>query len=205
MGSHAALQEARREHGFSSGLILSFLRHLTPASAERTLEQALPYRDRLLGVGLDSGERGNPPGLFEGVFARARGVGLRCVAHAGEEGPAAYIREALDRLGAERIDHGVRALEDPVLVERLAREQVPLTVCPLSNVCLEVFPSMGEHNLPELLRAGLSVSLHSDDPAYFRGYLNENFLAVQHTFGLTREELLELAGERVPRRLPPHA
>ena len=175
-----ACDAARAELGISSALILCFLRHLSEADAFQTLEQALPYRQHFIGVGLDSGERGNPPEKFARVFARCRELGLRIVAHAGEEGPAQYIRDALDLLGAQRIDHGVRCLEDPPLVERLARERIPLTVCPLSNVKLRVFDTLADHNLATLLDAGLCATVNSDDPAYFGGYLNQNFLATFH-------------------------
>ncbi|HYG41917.1 MAG TPA: adenosine deaminase [Bordetella sp.] len=175
-GLARACDAAHAELGISSALILCFLRHLSEAEAFQTLEQALPYRQHFIGVGLDSGERGNPPAKFARVFARCRELGLRIVAHAGEEGPAQYIRDALDLLGAERIDHGVRCIEDPQLVERLARARIPLTVCPLSNVKLRVFDTMADHNLAVLLDANLCVTVNSDDPAYFGGYLNQNFL-----------------------------
>ncbi|MBO1113226.1 adenosine deaminase [Bordetella petrii] len=179
-GLARACDAARNELGISSALILCFLRHLSEDDAFRTLEQALPYRQHFIGVGLDSGERGNPPEKFARVFARCRELGLRIVAHAGEEGPAQYIRDALDLLGAQRIDHGVRCVEDPQLVARLARERIPLTVCPLSNVKLRVFDTLAAHNMATLLDAGLCVTVNSDDPAYFGGYLNQNFL---ETFG----------------------
>ncbi|MBO9357234.1 adenosine deaminase [Bordetella petrii] len=175
-GLTRACDAAQAELGISSALILCFLRHLSEADAFDTLEQALPYRRHFIGIGLDSGERGNPPEKFARVFTRCRELGLRIVAHAGEEGPAQYIRDALDLLGAERIDHGVRCVEDPQLVERLARERIPLTVCPLSNVKLRVFDAMSDHNMAALLDAGLCVTVNSDDPAYFGGYLNQNFL-----------------------------
>jgi adenosine deaminase len=175
-GLARAQARAKDELGVSSALIMCFLRHLSEASALQTLEQAMPYRDRFVGVGLDSGERGNPPEKFARVFARCRELGLHVVAHAGEEGPPAYIASALDVLKAERIDHGVRCVEDPALVQRLAREQVPLTVCPLSNVKLCVFPTLAEHNLGDLLRAGLRATVNSDDPAYFGGYVNQNYV-----------------------------
>jgi adenosine deaminase len=161
----------------SARLIMCFLRHLPEDDALATLQEALPYRDKFIGVGLDSSELGHPPEKFQQVFLRAREVGLHRVAHAGEEGPPAYIETAVDLLGAERIDHGVRVLEDPELTRRLAEEQVALTVCPLSNVKLRVFDTMAQHNLIELLDAGLLVTVNSDDPAYFGGYLNDNFLA----------------------------
>jgi adenosine deaminase len=175
-GLSRACEAASRELDVSAALILCFLRHLSEDDAFQTLAQALPHRDRFIGVGLDSGERGNPPEKFARVYARCQALGLRLVAHAGEEGPPAYVRAALDVLHVERIDHGVRSLEDPELVERLAREQVPLTVCPLSNVKLCVFPQLGAHNLKRLLDAGLKVTVNSDDPAYFGGYINQNFV-----------------------------
>ncbi len=176
-GLARACEAAQREFGISAGLILCFLRHLSEAAAFTTLEQALPHRGQLLGVGLDSGERGNPPEKFARAFARCRELGLHLVAHAGEEGPPAYIRDALDVLKVERIDHGVRCVEDPALVLRLAAERVPLTVCPLSNIKLCVYPTMADHNLATLLDAGLCATVNSDDPAYFGGYINDNFIA----------------------------
>jgi len=175
-GLATACARAGRELGVSSDLILCFLRHLSEEEALQTLHDALPYREHFIGVGLDSSERGHPPEKFERVFARARAEGLRCVAHAGEEGPPEYIRNALDVLHAERIDHGVRCVEEPALVERLAREGIALTVCPLSNLKLCVVGSMAEHNLAELLAAGLKATVNSDDPAYFGGYINQNFV-----------------------------
>jgi adenosine deaminase len=161
----------------SATLIMCFLRHLSEEDALATLEEALPFRDKFIGVGLDSSEQGHPPEKFCRVFERCRQLGLHLVAHAGEEGPPEYIETALELLNAERIDHGVRCLEDPLLTERLAREQIALTVCPLSNIKLRVFEHMGQHNLPALLDAGLAVTVNSDDPAYFGGYINANFLA----------------------------
>jgi adenine deaminase len=175
-GLDHAVRRAHAELGVSAKLILCFLRHLSEEDALATLEQALPWRHHFIGVGLDSSEVGHPPSKFERVFARCRALGLHTVAHAGEEGPPAYIHEALDLLGSERIDHGVRCLEDTALVERLADERIPLTVCPLSNVKLCVFPAMADHNLPALLDAGLCAMVNSDDPAYFGGYLNQNFV-----------------------------
>jgi adenosine deaminase len=192
-GIHDALLQGQRQFGISSNLILSFLRHLSGDAAMRTLERALPHRHAFAGVGLDSSECGHPPEKFTDVFARARSEGLFVVAHAGEEGPPDYVWQALDRLGASRIDHGVRCIEDPVLVERLRSERVPLTVCPLSNVKLRVFDSMRTHNLPQLLDAGLCVTINSDDPAYFGGYINENFHAVGEAFDLTQDQLRALA------------
>jgi len=175
-GLARAQARARAELGVTSALILCFLRHLSEQAAFETLEEALPLRDAFIGVGLDSSERGHPPEKFARVFARCGELGLHRVAHAGEEGPPAYISAALDVLRVERIDHGVRCLEDPALVERLARLQMPLTVCPLSNVKLCVFPALAAHNLPRLLEAGLRVTVNSDDPAYFGGYVNANYL-----------------------------
>lgn len=192
-GVAEALAAGERELGLSCGLILCFLRHLSPEEAMATLEEALPRADLLLGVGLDSSETGHPPGPFREVFRRARAEGLRAVAHAGEEGPPEYVRGALDDLGAERIDHGVRSVEDPDLVGRLAAEGVPLTVCPLSNVRLRGFERMEDHPLGRMLRAGLRVSVHSDDPAYFGGYVNRNLVAAAEALDLTRDDLLALA------------
>jgi adenosine deaminase len=176
LGLHHACRRAHAEFGISSRLILCFLRHLSEEAAFDTLAQALPYREHFVGVGLDSSERGHPPEKFARVFARCRDLGLHVVAHAGEEGPPAYIASALDVLKVERIDHGVRCVEDPALVARLAALRMPLTVCPLSNVKLCVFPSLAAHNLPALLAAGLVATVNSDDPAYFGGYLNDNFV-----------------------------
>jgi adenosine deaminase len=176
-GLAAARARARRELDLTSELILCFLRHLSEDDAIATLEQALPYREHFVGVGLDSSERGHPPEKFARVFARAGELGLHRVAHAGEEGPPAYIESALDVLHVERIDHGVRCLEDPALVRRLARQRTPLTVCPLSNVKLCVYRDMAGHSLAELLAAGLCATVNSDDPAYFGGYINDNFVA----------------------------
>ncbi len=176
-GLHHACQRAQAELGISASLILCFLRHLSEDEALATLDAALPFRQYLIGVGLDSSERGHPPEKFARVFARAHELGLKLVAHAGEEGPPAYIESALDVLKVQRIDHGVRCVESQELVERLAAERMPLTVCPLSNVKLCVFKTMAEHNLPALLAAGLCATINSDDPAYFGGYLNDNFIA----------------------------
>jgi len=192
-GIHEGLESGARQYGISSSLIMCFLRHLNEADALATLDAALPFKRLIIGVGLDSSEHGNPPSKFERVFARARAEGFRVVAHAGEEGPPAYIREALDLLHVDRIDHGVRALEDAALTTRLAREQVPLTVCPLSNVRLRVFPSMERHNLKRLLEAGLKVTINSDDPAYFGGYVVDNYVAAAQALGLSREELIRIA------------
>jgi len=177
VGLSHAMRRAHAELGISASLILCFLRHLSEEAALATLEQALPHRHHFIGVGLDSSERGHPPEKFARVFARCRELGLHVVAHAGEEGPPAYIEAALDVLKVQRIDHGVRCVESPALVQRLARERMPLTVCPLSNVKLCVFKTMAEHNLPTLLDAGLVATVNSDDPAYFGGYVNANYLA----------------------------
>jgi adenosine deaminase len=175
-GLEHACRRAHAEWGLSAKLILCFLRHLSEADAMATLEAALPYRHHFIGVGLDSSERGHPPEKFARVFARARELGLHVVAHAGEEGPPAYIWSALDVLKVQRIDHGVRCTEDPALVRRLATARMPLTVCPLSNVKLCVFDSLDVHNLPALLDADLCVTVNSDDPAYFGGYVNQNYV-----------------------------
>jgi adenosine deaminase len=172
---------------------MCFLRHLSADAALASLEQALPHRGRIHGIGLDSSERGHPPSKFAMVFDRAREAGFLPVAHAGEEGPPEYIREALDLLQVRRIDHGVRCLEDPELVKRLVEEQIPLTVCPLSNVKLRVFDTLGEHNLGELLDAGLCVTINSDDPAYFGGYIGTNFQQTQQALGLNAAQLHQLA------------
>lgn len=192
-GLHRACSDAQDQLGLDASLILCFLRHLDEASAFATLEQALPHRDRFIGVGLDSSELGHPPEKFERVFARCRELGLHRVAHAGEEGPPAYIWSALDRLGAERIDHGVQAAKDTALMQRLASERIPLTVCPLSNVRLRVFPDLAHHNLPRLLEAGLVVTVNSDDPAYFGGYLNDNFVQLFAATGMGAEQAYALA------------
>ena len=176
LGLEHACRRAQAEWGLEARLILCFLRHLPESDALATLEAALPWREHFIGVGLDSSERGHPPEQFTNVFARARALGLHAVAHAGEEGPPAYIESALDVLKVERIDHSVRCGESPALVERLVRERVPLTVCPLSNVKLRVFKTLADHNLPTLLAAGLCATVNSDDPAYFGGTLNQNFV-----------------------------
>jgi adenosine deaminase len=192
-GIRRALADGEREFGISHRLILCFLRHLSAADAMRTLDQALPYRDAIVAVGLDSSERGHPPSKFSAVFDRARSEGFLTVAHAGEEGPPAYIVEALDLLKVARIDHGVRCEEDPALVDRLVRERVPLTVCPLSNVRLCVYKNIEQHNLKRLLDRGLCVTVNSDDPAYFGGYVVANYLAVQRGLGLSRQDIQTLA------------
>ncbi|MDB5886363.1 MAG: adenosine deaminase [Polaromonas sp.] len=193
-GLHRACVDARAEFGISALLILCFLRHLSEEEAFETLEQALPFQSRIIGIGLDSGEVGNPPEKFARVFARCRELGFRLVAHAGEEGPPAYVWTALDVLKVERIDHGVQSSKDALLMQRLAQDRIALTVCPLSNLKLCVFPDLASHNLRELLDAGLAATVNSDDPAYFGGYLNENFtqtfaagpLGAEHAYRLAR-------------------
>ena len=192
-GIARALEAGEREFGISWQLIMCFLRDQPVQSALEMLERALPYRDVIAGVGLDSAEVGHPPGDFAEVFARAREAGFRAVAHAGEEGPAEYITEALDMLHVTRIDHGVRAIDDPALQARLAREKVPLTMCPLSNLHLQVTPDLADHPLKRLLDAGLCVTVNSDDPAYFGGYVAANYAAAQHALGLTRADIVTLA------------
>lgn len=192
-GIHGAQVDAEKRLGITSKLILCFVRHLSEESAIETLHLAVPFRPWLGGVGLDSAEVGNPPSKFKEVFAEAREERFPVVAHAGEEGPPEYIREALDLLGARRIDHGVRCLEDDALVERLAREQVPLTVCPLSNVKLRVFPDLAQHNLKTLMSRGLMVTINSDDPAYFGGYVSDNYVACARALGLTQDDIVALA------------
>lgn len=205
-GISAALREAEAQLGITHRLILCFLRHLSAADAMRTLLEALPYKEAIAGVGLDSSEAGHPPSKFTEVFDRARREGLLAVAHAGEEGPPDYIYEALDLLKVRRIDHGVRSEESPELVDRLVRERIPLTVCPLSNVKLRVFDRIESHNLRRLLERGVCVTINSDDPAYFGGYLLENFLAVERGLGLTQAELTSLARNSFEASfLEPHA
>ncbi|MET9379209.1 adenosine deaminase [Streptomyces sp. NPDC002992] len=192
-GLAAALDRAEERHGVSTRLIMCFLRDESAESAMATLEAARPYLHRITGVGLDSAEVGHPPSKFREVYAAAEALGLRKVAHAGEEGPPAYIREALDVLGVERIDHGLRCMEDPELVERLVRERVPLTLCPLSNVRLRAIDILEDHPLASMLAAGLMATVNSDDPAYFGGYVGETFDAVRGALGLDREQLRTLA------------
>lgn len=207
-GIARALRETRASTGISSYLILSFLRHLSEDDAIATLEAALPlreqYKDLWTGIGLDSAEKGNPPGKFARLFARCKELGFRLVAHAGEEGPADYVRDALDLLHVERIDHGVRSEEDPVLLQRLIDQQVPLTVCPLSNLKLQVVHSMPQHNLARMLRQGVMATINSDDPAYFGGYVADNYIACAEHLGLTRRELVMLAQNSITASfLPP--
>lgn len=192
-GITQALQQAELELGITSQLIMSFLRHLDEASAFDTLAQAEAWRQHIVAVGLDSSELGHPPEKFARVFAAARKQGYLTVAHAGEEGPASNIVDSLDLLKVSRIDHGVRCVEDPALVARLIKNQVHLTVCPLSNTKLKVFASMGQHNIAELLRQGVSVGINADDPAYFGGYMNDNFNAVSQALPLTQKELAQFS------------
>jgi len=192
-GFRDAIADAGRRLGISADLILCFLRHLPGEEALATIEEAEPFLDGVIGVGIDSSEQGRPPELFEAAFARARELGLRAVAHAGEEGPPAYVRGALDVLGAERIDHGIRSMEDPDLVARLRRERIPLTVCPLSNVALKVVDELSAHPLPAMIDAGLLVSVHSDDPAYFGGYVGDNYRGVQESLGFDDATVVALA------------
>ena len=192
-GLHRACRDAQQEFGITASLILCFLRHLSEQDAFETLEQALPYRDKIIGIGLDSGEVGNPPEKFARVFARCRELGFHLVAHAGEEGPPAYIWTALDVLKVERIDHGVQAVKDPALMQRLAKDRIALTVCPLSNLKLCVFPDLASHNLKHLLDAGLAATVNSDDPAYFGGYMNDNFTQTFAATGMTAQHAYTLA------------
>ncbi|MHA6804167.1 adenosine deaminase [Salinifilum ghardaiensis] len=189
----SAAVESARSSGVSAELILCFLRDQSAASAEETLREAEPHLDRIVGVGLDSAEAGHPPEKFTAVFRRARELGLRLVAHAGEEGPADYVRQALDVLGVERVDHGIRALEDPQLVEDLRQRGVPLTVCPLSNVRLGAVAQLAQHPLPRMLDEGLLVTVNSDDPAYFGGGVADNCTAIQQELGITDAQLHRLA------------
>lgn len=192
-GIYRALQDAKQQLGISSQLILCFLRDRTAESAMETLHQALPYKDTIVGVGLDSSEKGHPPSKFQKVFEKALEEGFLTVAHAGEEGPPEYIWEAINLLNVSRIDHGVRCIEDRKLVEYLIEKQIPLTVCPLSNLKLKVFNSLSEHNLKKLLDLGLCVTVNSDDPSYFGGYVADNFQQCKEALNLTQEDLYKLA------------
>lgn len=192
-GLQRAGDDAQRKLGISSRLIMCFLRHLSEEAAFETLEQALPFKAQIIAVGLDSSELGHPPSKFERVFAKARELGFLTVAHAGEEGPAEYVWEALDLLKVNRIDHGVRSEEDPQLMQRLIAEKMPLTVCPLSNLKLCVVNDMAKHNIRRLLQQGVQVTVNSDDPSYFGGYMNDNFIAVAEALELSNEELKQLA------------
>ncbi len=205
-GIARALREGKEKWGITSCLILSFLRHLSEEAAFDTLEQALPlreqYADLWLGIGLDSGEKGNPPEKFARVYERCGELGFYLVAHAGEEGPAAYVSSALNMLNVIRIDHGVRSEEDPELLKTLAHRKIPLTVCPLSNLKLRVVNEMREHNLKRLLDAGLCVTINSDDPAYFGGYLLDNYVAVAEALDLSDKDLEQLASNSMNARFP---
>ena len=204
-GIHSALAEGERTLGITHRLILCFLRHLSAADAMTTLERALPHTGVITAVGLDSSEAGHPPGKFVAVFARARSEGLLTVAHAGEEGPPEYVSEALDLLQVKRVDHGVRSEEDPALLARLLRDRVPLTVCPLSNVRLRVFDRMEDHSLKRLLERGLCVTVNSDDPAYFGGYVAENYLAAYRALDLSRADIVQLASNSFEASFLPQA
>lgn len=190
-GISKALDKAQQELGISSQIIMCFLRHLSEPAAMETLLQALPFQDKIIGVGLDSSEQGHPPEKFENVFNEARKAGFITVAHAGEEGPAINIRNAIDLLGVQRVDHGVRCVEDAELVEELKQTRMPLTVCPLSNLKLKVFQQMEQHNIVQLLRQGLCVTINSDDPAYFGGYMTDNFNAVADAHPMSYQELTQ--------------
>jgi adenine deaminase len=192
-GIMQALKDGQKRLGISSHLIMCFLRHLSPDEAMKTLEQALQSKEDIIAVGLDSSESGYPPEIFQSVFERAMANGFLTVAHAGEEGPPEYIRQALDLLKVKRIDHGVRCSEDRKLMKRLRQEQIPLTVCPLSNIKLGVFDRMGDHNILSLLDQGMKVTVNSDDPAYFGGYVNENYIALHHDLQMTRHQAVQLA------------
>jgi len=192
-GLQRACDDAKAKLGISSYLIMCFLRHLSEEAALKTLEQALPYKNQIIAVGLDSSEVGHPPAKFTRVFAKAREAGFLVVAHAGEEGPPEYVWEALDLLRVNRIDHGVRSEEDPVLMQRLIQEKMPLTVCPLSNLKLCVVDDMQQHNIHRLLQQGVKVTVNSDDPSYFGGYMNDNFFAIQKALNLSEAELKQLA------------
>jgi adenosine deaminase len=192
-GLHRACADAQAQFGISASLILCFLRHLSEEAAFECLEQALPLRDKLVGIGLASSELGHPPEKFARVFARARELGFRLVAHAGEEGPPAYIWSALDVLKVERIDHGVQAMNDPALMARLVQDRIPLTVCPLSNLKLRVFPTLAQHNLGRMLEAGMVATVNSDDPSYFGGYINQNFTQTFDALGLGTQQAYQLA------------
>ncbi|KRW58493.1 adenosine deaminase [Pseudomonas sp. TTU2014-080ASC] len=200
-GIQQALKDGEKQLGISYGLILSFLRHLSEEEAFKTLEQAMPFRDSFIAVGLDSSEVGHPPSKFQRVFAKARSEGLVAVAHAGEEGPPEYIWEALDLLKVKRIDHGVRAIEDERLMQRIIDEQIPLTVCPLSNTKLCVFEDMRQHNILQMLERGVKVTVNSDDPAYFGGYVGENFAALYDSLNMSKEQAQRLAQNSLDARL----
>ena len=192
MGIVEALNDAKEKFGITSAVIMCFLRHLSQEDALNTLEQSIPYKDYILGVGLDSSELGNPPSKFEDVFKKAKEQGFKLVAHAGEEADVSYIYEALDLLDIQRIDHGVQSINSEELMQRLKDEQIPLTVCPNSNIELKVFENYAEHNIKELLDYGLNVTINSDDPAYFKGYLNQNFINLYENLDLTKDDIIKL-------------
>lgn len=196
-GLHRAQQDALSQLGISSKLIVCFLRHLSAESAMQTLQQALPYKDWIIAVGLDSSEVGHPPKKFKEVFDEARRHGFLTVAHAGEEGPPEYIWEALQLLKVQRIDHGVRCIEDEVLVKKLAQDKIALTVCPLSNVKLRVFNALHDHNIKKLLDKGIAVTINSDDPAYFGGYIEENYLALREGLGLQKQDFRQMTSNAI--------
>jgi adenosine deaminase len=191
-GIKRALSDAKEQYGITSAIIMCFLRHLSEQEAFETFEQALAYKDNIIGVGLDSAEIGNPPAKFEAVFKRAKAEGFKLVAHAGEEADFSYINEALDLLAIERIDHGVQSINSPELMQRLKQEQIPLTVCPNSNIELKVFDDYPQHNIKELLDYGLNVSVNSDDPAYFKGYINQNFINLYEHIDLSADDIITL-------------
>ncbi len=196
-GFRSGIADARRKHGISVGLIMCFLRHLGGEAALQTIQLAEPHLEGVIAVGLDSSEVGFPPELYEDAYSHARQLGLRAVAHGGEEGPPDYVTGALDILGVERVDHGVRSLEDPVLVERLRRERIPLTVCPLSNVALRVVDRVADHPLPAMMAEDLLVSVNSDDPAYFGGYVGENYFVLADDLGFGEQRLAMLAANSI--------
>jgi len=192
-GIHRALKDAEKDLNISSYLIMCFLRHLSEAEALKTLDSALAHKDKIIAVGLDSSEKGHPPEKFQRAFQKALEEGFLTVAHAGEEGPADYIWQALEMLKVSRVDHGVRCLEDDRLVDFLKENQIPLTVCPLSNIKLKVFNKLEDHNLKDLIDRGLLVTINADDPSYFGGYLNDNYIQTQKALNLTRDEMAQLA------------
>jgi adenosine deaminase len=196
-GFRSGMADAETRHGITSSLILCFLRHLGGEAALATIREAEPHLEGVVAVGLDSSELGYPPELYAEAYAHARELGLRAVAHGGEEGPPEYVTGALDTLGVERVDHGVRSLEDPDLVDRLRRDRIPLTVCPLSNVALRVVDRVADHPLPEMMEQGLLVSVHSDDPAYFGGYVGENYFALADDLGFGEQRLAILAANSI--------
>ncbi|KRU22899.1 adenosine deaminase [Psychrobacter piscatorii] len=191
-GIKEALADAKEKYGITSCIIMCFLRHLSQEAAFETLEQALAFKDDIIGVGLDSSELGNPPSKFKEVFQKAKEAGFKLVAHAGEEADFSYIYEALDLLNINRIDHGVQSIKSPELMQRLKDEQMPLTVCPNSNIELRVFDNYKEHNIKELLDYGLNISVNSDDPAYFKGYVNQNFVNLHENLPITEEDVITL-------------